>query len=878
MSRAREREDDHTVAGSWWLDTWANASTRARRLVEQALPDPEWGAVLPDVQLVVSELTTNAVLHGRPPIRLRILTRERVVRVEISDGAAAVPVRSPVAVDGMTGRGLALVAAAARQWGVKTTEQGKISWAEVGAGSPSAPAAAAVATPPAAPRPDHYSVTLGDVPTDLLLAAKCHIDSLLREFALATGGAASGASAALPPRLADLLDVVTTRFAAPREAIKRQALAAAAAGAARTRLNLSLPLSAADAGEEYLAALEEIEGYTRAARLLTVESPPQHVAFRRWYVKALVDQLRAIGAGRVPPPAPTFEQYLLGTLDVVVAAQRTAQRAAQLQKVTAALAEATTPEQVAAVVVSEGVTALGASGGGLLIPEDLHRVTVPCSVGYGDELISQLLRESLDDQLPAVDALRSRRSVWLESREERDLRYPALAAIEPSAVSMCCLPLLVADRVLGALRFSFDHPRLFGTDERAFVQSLATQTALALERARLFTAERRARERSTFLTSATDLLASSLDPRHVLEHLVGLLVPRYADWAAAWQAEPTGMMTSAAPSPDDPQAGDHGLAGPLIAGGWIGGVNMSGGAVRTEAGDALAVPLSVGGQAVGMIVVACAAGAAYSADEQGLVEDLAQRAAVAVGNAQRYEREREIALTLQRGLLPRRLPQIPGLTFAWRYLPGSAGALVGGDWYDVLALDDGRVALVIGDVMGHGIEAAATMGQLRATARAHASSRRGPAAVLAELDTALSRLEQGRMTTAAMALLDPSDYRLTLASAGHLPPLLVPPHDTPRYLQVEPGPPLGVGLPEYPEIDEIEMTLEPGSTLLFFTDGLVEDRASPVDDGMYLLRLHARAGRSAERLCDDALATLGRVGSHEDDVALLAVALDADRR
>src|SRR5262249_52322374 len=150
-----------------------------------------------------------------------------------------------------------------------------------------------------------------------LLSAKSHIDSLVREFALATHGEASGASAALPPRLAELFNIVTTRFGAPREAIKRQALAAAAARLARTNLDLSLPLSAADAGEEYLAALEEIEGYARAARLLTVESPPQHVAFRRWYVNALVDQLRAIGAGREPPSTPTFEQYLLGTLDVV---------------------------------------------------------------------------------------------------------------------------------------------------------------------------------------------------------------------------------------------------------------------------------------------------------------------------------------------------------------------------------------------------------------------------------------------------------------------------------------------------------------------------------------------------------------------------------
>ncbi|OHV46105.1 hypothetical protein BBK14_09455 [Parafrankia soli] len=257
-------------------------------------------------------------------------------------------------------------------------------------------------------------------------------------------------------------------------------------------------------------------------------------------------------------------------------------------------------------------------------------------------------------------------------------------------------------------------------------------------------------------------------------------------------------------------------------------------------------------------------------DEQDAIEEVARRAAVAVGNAQLYEQERRTALTLQRSLLPQRLPTIGGLSFAWRYLPGSTGALVGGDWYDVLPLDDGRVALVVGDVMGHGIQAAATMGQLRASARAHITTDPSPSAVLARLDEAANRLEQGQIATAALAVLDPANARLTLASAGHLPPLLVPPRGEAYYLPVDPGPPLSTGLPEYPQT-QTQTTLESGSILLFFTDGLVEDRKRPVDEGMKLLRVAATAAASPDQLCDQSLAALGRLAGHDDDTALLAV-------
>ncbi|CAO5235802.1 SpoIIE family protein phosphatase [Frankia sp. AgKG'84/4] len=990
LGAARSGQVDVAVGGGMTvirLEGRSGGLERVRRAAAHELAGGPWESLSDDVQLVVSELTTNALLHGVAPVEVRVITGAAAVRVEVADASRIVPVRPPVGGEGLTGRGMALVAAASSRWGVDPTPTGKIVWAEfrgegdtgpagsVEAGesdavapeirglsgirgltmpnpptlstmpslaSSSVPAQATVPVPGLPLSSPGHLVRLGDVPTDLLLAAKNHVDGLVREFTLAVGGAASGASSAVPERLGELLTTVTTRFSGPRQAIKRQALAASAAGHPRTPLELVLPPSAADDAERYLAALEEIEDYARAARLLTVESPPQHVAFRRWYIGSLVEQLHAAERGRGTVLARSFEQYLLDTLDVVVGAQRTAERAARLQRVTAALARATTPEQVAATVVVEGAAVLAAAGGVLLIPHGAGRMAVPGSVGYGESMVAALRAERLTDRLPAADALRTGEPVWLESRRERDSRYPDLAELEPTAVAMCVLPLFSGERTLGALRFSFDHPRLFDDDERSFVQALAAQTGLALERARLFLVERAARERTTLFAAATDLFTSTLDTSRILEHLVGLLVPWHAMRASACRVDDEGGVQVVAAAdradlntapPARAAAADHGalglpglgpvglgqpdvdprglgLDGPGAAGGGgaptgpssgLDSLPAQGGEVRqtvpirrlvpdrhgmTQAlrtgrparspdGTRLALPLVLGGRPVAAVSLVAAEGRVYADDDHRVIAELVDRATVAIGNARQYEQERGTAVTLQRSLLPQQLPQVPGLSVAWRYLPANAGALVGGDWYDVLPVDDARVALVIGDVMGHGIHAAAAMGQLRATVRAHLIDQASPGAVLTLLDAAACRLEQSRTATAAVAVYDPADGRLVVASAGHLPPLLIPARGPARYVPVEPGPPLSAGLPEYPET---ELTVEPGSTLLLYTDGLVEDRARPFDEGMDQLRACVTAGSNPDEICDQALAALGRSAGHEDDTALLAVRFSAPPR
>ncbi|WP_235498011.1 ATP-binding SpoIIE family protein phosphatase [Frankia sp. R43] len=948
---AARAADGWLLRGRWILASEPSAPAMVRRLIKAALAGDAWADDLrPDVALIASELTANAWLHGLPPVEARLFAAQEAVRIEISDGSPTPPVCPPVGGQGLTGRGLGLVAALATRWGVDGAGvSGKVVWAELARGCADSGTAPIIDTsidadPSAAGRAS-FNVRLGDVPTDLLLAAKNHVDGLVREFTLATTGAQAGSSGPLPTRLAELLRIVTTRFSEPRKAIKRQALAAAAAGLPRTTLDLALSPRSAVAGEAYLAALEEIESYARAARLLTLQSPPQHVAFRRWYVRALVDQLRALEGGGGPITTPSFEQYLLNTLDAEVLAGRATERAARLQRVTAALASATTAEQVADVVVSESVTALAASGGVLLVPADPGhagqrggQVLIPGAVGYGEELMAQLRAERLDDRLPAVDALRNGRAIWLESRAECYLRYPDLARLEPSVVAMCCLPLVVTRQVLGALRFSFDHSRLFDADERNFIEALAAQTALALERARLFTAERHARERAAFLTAASDLFASTLDSGRILERLLRLLVPRHSAAAASWRIPPHGIsaavpldatvVTAATGGADVVRTQGVPPPGPVVAAAGRGAV------VREPTTGTVAFPLIVAGRTAAVVALGRAgfadgsadgtadgtaddtagstaddasrpgraparlpggttfaaaafpdtafpdtafagtAGADTASEDEALVEELIRRASGAFGNALQFEREREIAVTLQRSLLPRRLPRVAGLTFAWRYLPGSAGALVGGDWYDVLALEGGRAALIIGDVMGHGLHAAATMGQLRATARAYALDSFRPAAILTALDAAMNRLEQASISTVTTAVLDPRRRVLTVASAGHLPPLLIPRRRRPWFPPVEPGPPLGAGVADYPEL---EVPLEPGSTVVLFTDGLVEDRSRPIDQGLELLRRHAAPGLSPERLCDGLLATLDRTHGNEDDVAMLAVSLtDAD--
>jgi GAF domain-containing protein/anti-sigma regulatory factor (Ser/Thr protein kinase) len=519
-----------------------DAVPRARAFVAAAIPRiaPASTDLVPDVELAVAELVTNALLHAGAPVLLRLLPILDGVRVEVQDSSPVAPVRAQVSSEAMTGRGLALVGALAPRWGVdRVPGGGKVVWCEVthtdafGGDDDFATGAEDVEALLASWSDDlsgetRYTVHLGDVPTDLLLAAKAHVDNLVREFTLATGGALSGTTAVVPAHLSSLIETVVYRFSEARQAIKRQALGAAARGEERTQLTLVLSAEAAAAGHEYLAALDEADHYARAARLLTLETPPQHRLFRRWYVESLIEQLRRAINGEPPTQPESLEHRLLSELGVIVTAQRVSDRAARLQSVTAALGGATSAADVAMVVVSEGVAALGASGGSVLVPDRDEHLDVVGSVGYTDVLVDRLRDERRDAQLPAAWAMRRREAVWLESRQERDELFPELVGLEPRSVSMCAVPLISGDRLMGALRFSFDAPRLFDDEERSFVTALAAQTAQALERSALYDAQRDARsaaeelaDRLARLQQVTAELTGARDVEEIADIVVG---------------------------------------------------------------------------------------------------------------------------------------------------------------------------------------------------------------------------------------------------------------------------------------------------------------------------------------------------------------------
>ncbi|MEU0664241.1 SpoIIE family protein phosphatase [Streptomyces lavendulocolor] len=268
----------------------------------------------------------------------------------------------------------------------------------------------------------------------------------------------------------------------------------------------------------------------------------------------------------------------------------------------------------------------------------------------------------------------------------------------------------------------------------------------------------------------------------------------------------------------------------------------------------------------------------YEPEDVSLAEELVARAAVSIDNARRYTREHTMAVALQRSMLPHLLPEQTGLEVAHRYLPTKAGpAGVGGDWFDVIPLPGARVAIVVGDVVGHGLHAAATMGRLRTAVHNFATLDLPPEELLWHVDEFVSRIDQDEDTetgiaaitgaTCLYAIYDPMSGICTIARAGHPEPAVVHPDGQVEFTETPAGPPLGLG--ELP-FESTEIWLPEGSSLVLYTDGLIEDRNRSIDEGLELLRhaLTSRPGRPPEETCTEVLDALLPDQPH-DDIALI---------
>ncbi|WP_416981699.1 SpoIIE family protein phosphatase [Streptomyces sp. T028] len=428
-----------------------------------------------------------------------------------------------------------------------------------------------------------------------------------------------------------------------------------------------------------------------------------------------------------------------------------------------------------------------------------------------------------------------------------------------------------------------------------------------------------ARQRLALLNEAAASIGTTLDVVRTAEEVVGLLVPRFADFASVDLLDWVLGADEPPPVPDGEIVLRRVAHGSVHEGTPEAAVHLGetdahppysaparalreGRAVRSQAGEPdfmrwlaernvrspqgrpfrrgvhsmISVPLRARGTTLGVLVgVRMAHPDDYEADDAVFAEELASRAAVCIDNARRFARERTTALALQHSLLPRGLPGQAAVEVAHRYLPSGSTAGIGGDWFDVIPLSGSRVALVVGDVVGHGISSSATMGRLCMAVRTLADVDLPPDELLTHLDdlvTHLAGYQEGADEVAELgatclyAVYDPVSRRLTLAAAGHPAPALLLPDGRAELIRMAPGPPLGVGgLP----FEAIELDLPEGAVVALYTDGLIEDRDRDVDraTGELCSALTAPA-TTLDALCDTVLkAVLPEEPS--DDVALL---------
>ena len=287
----------------------------------------------------------------------------------------------------------------------------------------------------------------------------------------------------------------------------------------------------------------------------------------------------------------------------------------------------------------------------------------------------------------------------------------------------------------------------------------------------------------------------------------------------------------------------------------------------------LAVPLVAAGELMGLLLLGACAEGRFDTRDLELLTLAGDRMAIAVDHVQRFAHGRQLVETLQRSLLPERLPHHPRLKLAARYLPSGLAPQIGGDWYDALELDSDRTAVMIGDVVGHGVRAATTMSELRNALRAFAVEGHSPGAALHQLDrVVLATIGPGMIATVLFLIIDTATGTVTVARAGHPPPALRRANGTVQFLETEGTLPLGID--ERASVTEAQYVIEPGSTLLLFTDGLVERRRESITLGFDRLRdALASAPDDVDEICDHVLRETVAEQVSTDDIALLAVRL-----
>lgn len=545
--------------------------------------------------------------------------------------------------------------------------------------------------------------------------------------------------------------------------------------------------------------------------------------------------------------------------------------------------------------VAETLGAVAVSLSVLVTPTTLKVVGI---CGDTDGVTQRGARFPLDTDNPVPEAARTGLVVAVSGREAVTERYPTLPAGQQGERSVVALPLLVAGACLGVIGLAFDRRLELDDVETAFLGVVADTCAQAL--ARIF-AQRAEHDRLTqlsFLLTATDGLAASLNYEVTLQRLADLVVPGIATWCVIDLLD-DGALRPVAVAHEDPEkvalalhmrktyppntsapSGAHVVARTGVPEIWE---DVDPDLLRAAAQDeehlrlvldldlrsAILVPLTTGARTLGVLtLVRTGDSRRYSRDDLGFAQELARRAAVAIDNAELHSQTLEASLQLQRAVLPTSFTGIRGWEIAVEYRPAGRTA-VGGDFYDAIPLPDGRLVAFVGDVMGRGVTAAAAMAQVRSALRAYVALDPSPVTVLDRLSTMFEALDLPQLVTVLYAVVDPRAGAAELLSIGHLPPLLIDRQGRVTRLVVPSSPPLGAGRFHR---EATTVPVAPGDTLLLFTDGLVERRGEDLDAG--LDRLLVAAGSLHGDVTDGRLLAIAdelRLAGHDDDVTLLAV-------
>ena len=567
-------------------------------------------------------------------------------------------------------------------------------------------------------------------------------------------------------------------------------------------------------------------------------------------------------------------------------AERTAAHLRGLQRVTAALAAVGEVDEVCRVLASESLTGLGGSGAAgvwVLEHRQLRRRGAPLPPSGEPAFVAV----EADD--PVAACARTLAATFLGGPAERG--ETAGAPLGPGAAAV--LPLRAGRRLLGVLRVDVPGAHGFDDEDRAYLAALADQTAVALDRAQLDALDRQVQMRRDFLAEATlAMSAPTTSEREVLERLAALCVPALADRCSVLLPRGDELAEVACSTvPGAPVGGDLEVA---VAGSG----RLAAALARLQprlvpldangAGGAMVVPLQLSDRPVGaMVFVRARDGAPYGDDDLELVAELGARASAVADGVLARARDRRLATSLMAAILPGRLPERPGVELAARYLPAESEA-VGGDWYDAFELGPDRLALVVGDVSGHGVAASATMARLRNALYASAREGHPPDAVVGRLGPILTSASADHpspqlLTSVTLAVLDLGRGSLQVASAGHLPLLVV--RAGRPFFGPAGGTVLAPGL--RPDVGSSSLALEPGDLLLWYTDGLVERPGEPLDRGLDRLADAAASAAAAPpgepgtdgrpalgRICDRLLDQLLPGGvARRDDCCLLAARL-----